>query len=264
MGWLKRFWDTFTASLNPARYDKLDHRLSASFRYYAVMILFMILLTGVLFIPSLFSLPERVQQEMRKFDSLNVTMDYKLKEPIIIPRHDPILVIDVIDNPTPVQDGMFVINGDSFSYRPYLYGKPAAIRSQDNILETTSGAGPLFQMLVVLGIPVLLVSSYAYFFIKYLIIVVVASVIGFILTRVARFAIDYVDTFRIAIHASTIMAGLGLLTKPFTPTISYLEYIVFALFFLLGILKLGEFEEHGNKHEPLLRTGSGPYHKRGY
>jgi len=45
------------------------------------------------------------------------------------------------------------------------------------------------------------------------------------------------------LFASTPMITLALLTKPYVPSLGYLEYLIYLIFFILGCIKIGDFEE---------------------
>ncbi|MBI1970328.1 DUF1189 family protein [Candidatus Woesearchaeota archaeon] len=252
MGRLQEFWSMFLTSLNPTRYHRLEPTLSKSLFYFVSMVFMVFLLTSILYIPSLLTLPSYVQKELNKFDSLQISLDYKLKEPIVVPKNNPLIVIDVIDNPKPVQEGIIIITGNELYYQPYPYAQRRVIRNDDNLLQKGNELSGLFGMLAVITAPVIFVAGFLYFFLKYIVIILIASVIGYLLARIAHFGIEYQDMFRVGLHASTAMVVIGLLTRPFIPTTGYLEYIVFMIIFLLGTLKMGDFEEvvhkKGNTH----------------
>ncbi|MBI2147322.1 DUF1189 family protein [Candidatus Woesearchaeota archaeon] len=262
MGAFHKFWQTFFYALNPGRYDKLSKNIGHAFFYYAAMLFVVFLATGLLFIPTLFSLPDRVNQELQKFETLEMSFNYTLKEPILLPHRNPVLVIDTVDNPDPIQEGTVIVSGDSFYFQPFPYADRLVIRNNDNILHKPAETAALASMLILYGAPVVFIVGYVYHFIKYLIVIFVASFACFVLARVARFSIDYHSMFIVSMYASTVMACLSLITKPFTPSIGYLEYIVFAVYLLLGTLTVGDFADTSAAQNHPAAKSSRPPHQR--
>ena len=245
---LKRLLDRMLLALNPTKYDLLAKtRKRDATKYFLGMCALVFAITLLLMIPNLFSVPGTIGEEFSKFERLKVDLDYHQAEPINLPEHNPVLTIDTTPAREKDYPGFFLITDQSFYYRPttMFSGKRVPLGE-----EESSGIGNIMISLLILSAPTLIALTFIYSIIKYGILILFTSFFAFVFARVIRFGVSLRQTTIIAIFATTPMVLLAMLTKPFVPSLGYLEYAVFFIYFFLGCVKVGEFEE---VHKPSER-----------
>ncbi len=232
---------TILQSFNPHNYEKLvARRKRKAVTYFCLMTLCVFALTSILMIPSLFSLPQYLSEEINKFNELKVNIDYEQKEPVYLTKNMPIITIDTVNEHEHIKEGTLLISKNNIHYRILPFGKGTSMpTSAENSLQ---GVDLLLTILFVAALPVLLIGVFVYGLIKYLAFIAIVATLGFVLARVTRFGLSFKEVFNISIFAGTPLVVLGLLSKPFVPTVGYLEYLAFFIYFILGVVQIGEFE----------------------
>lgn len=240
---LKNFFQTILMSFNPSAYEKLgERRLTNSINYYISMVAVVFLVMCLLFIPALVMLPENIEKAIDKFETLDVIVTSKMSGPIKIPEKRPLIIIDSSKEYTNIEEGKVLITKGAVFYKLLPFMKPKKIVREGEFLENKEQIAALLMVILVSMLPMLLVAAYLYYLIKYLLFIVAAVLIAFIIVRIARYGITMAELFKVGFFASTIMVVVGLLTKPFVPFIYYIDCLLFVVYLILGIIKVGSFE----------------------
>lgn len=243
MSWLRSFSQTVMHALNPKDYTHFTKiSLKNAFGYFLTLILVTFFVMSILWIPFLFSLPETLADEFEKFNELSIEIMYDQKEPVVLTKAYPIITIDMKNEYDDIEDGLILITKDTTFYRFLPYGGSSKISDSENLLENNEEMSHFLAIVAFVAVPMVMAYAYVYFVIKYIVVVVLLGLVGFVLARVMKFDISFEDTMRASIFGATPMILLGILTKPFIPSVSYLDYLVFVVYFVLGCLVLGEFE----------------------
>ena len=244
MSRFQEFVSTVTTALNPKKYDILDIRpLSAAIGYFFAMVFVVFVLMSVLWLPNLLTINDYVSEQLNKFDSLSVEVIYDQTEPIVIPEDNPLITIDTLNDYDDIEQGIFLVSANKTFIRPLPFMESQIIEDTDNLAENYDQTLPLLSIIILMMIPMALAFLYVYFALKYLLIILIATVIGYVFAGVIHFQINFEQLFKAGLYAATIMAVIGLLTKPFVPNVSYLDYVAFAIIYILAIIRVGEFEE---------------------
>lgn len=250
MSWLGRFVQTVLHALNPKQYHHLAGLpLKSAFGYFFALILAVFILMSVLWIPALFSLPDTISREFGKFNDLSVEIIYDQNEPVVLTKEFPLVTIDMKNSYDGINDGLVLISKDATFYRFLPYGGSGKISDSQNLLENKDELGRFLAVLAFMAVPMILAYAYVYFAVKYIVIVVLVALVGFVIARVVKFEIRFSDTMRAGLFAATPMVLIGMLTKPFIPSVGFLDYLAFIIYFILGCLVLGEFETVPNQKE---------------
>lgn len=244
MSRFNEFITTVTTSLNPKKYDLLEIRpLGAAVGYFFAMVFAAFALMAVLWLPNALTLGDYIGEQFDRFEELTIEVVYDQKEPIVITKDYPLITIDTMHPYDDIEQGILLITENKTFYRPLPFMESSVIEDTENLAETNDQTTAFLTIAVLMMLPAMLAFAYAYFAIKYLLIALVATVLGYIFIGLIRFQISFEQLFKTALYASTIMVLIGLLTKPFIPDIAYLDYLAFAVVYVLGIIKVGEFEE---------------------
>ena len=244
MSKLRNLLSMIGMSLNPSKYDKL-HKTTpgTALAYFLMVVLSTFLLMCLLFIPQVLTSGSYVQDKIEAFNELKINIEYDQSEPIYIPEKYPLITIDTIGNYSTLEKGMLLIADDATYYRVLPFGRVNVVEDSEDLLQRSDEAGKFLSIMGIMMLPMVMVFAYVYFTIKFLLIAVIGGLLGFIFARIARLSFDVGELIKLSLYASTIMIFVGLITKPFVPCIYFLDIVLYAIFFLLVMIKLGEFEE---------------------
>ncbi len=235
---------TITTSLNPKKYDILEIRpLGAAIGYYFLMVFTAFILMGVLWVPNLLTASDYVNEQFDKFNDLSVEVVYDQKEPIVITEDYPIITIDTLHDYDDIDQGILLITENKTLFRPFPFMQAQVLDDTKDLAENHDQSSIFLTIIILMMLPMAMAFAYLYFIVKFAIVILIATIIGSIFVGLLRFQIGFEQMVKVAIYASTIMVAINLLTKPFVPDVSYLDYLAFAILFILGIVKVGEFED---------------------
>lgn len=239
---LRELMMTILMAFNPIKYDALvGQSKRKALWYFCRMVFLVFIITSLLMIPNLFTLPDYLKEEIGKFDQLKVNVEYQQKEPVVITKNMPILTVDTVNEHQDITEGTILITKNAVFYRLLPFGHGTKIQTaEENSLQ---GFNIILMILFIAALPVLLIGVFLYGLLKYLFIILLVAVIALIVARFVRYGLTFKEVFNISMFAGTPLVVLGLLTKPFIPSLGYLEYVIFLAYFFLGCVKVGDFEE---------------------
>ncbi len=239
---IRELLTTIMLAFNPAKYDVLAGQSKRkAMWYFCCMVFLVFIITSVLMVPNLLKLPQYLQEEISKFDQLKLNVEYQQKEPMVITTNMPILTVDTINEHADIDEGTVLITKNAIFYRFLPFGPGTKIvTGEENSLQ---GVNVILMILFVAALPVLLIGVFLYGLIKYLLVIILAACIGLVVARCVHYGLTFREVFNISMFAGTPLVVLGLLTKPFIPSLGYLEYVIFLAYFFLGCIKVGDFEE---------------------
>lgn len=241
---LKNFFKTIGLSFNPVAYDKLSERLlSNTFKYFLSVLLFGFILAFLLGLPTIAGTANYLNEQFGKFEKLDVNLDYEMKEPVVITENYPLITIDTTKEVKEFKKGV-LITEDKVYYAilPFTSPKSFDIKKAYDLVASSGRASNYIYVLLLLMLPTLLVMAYLYFLIKFLLVVIAGFVLAFLITRLIRYGITARELIVVALYAATPMILVRMITLPFLPHIYYVEYMLFGLYLLMGVIKTGDFE----------------------
>jgi hypothetical protein len=150
------------------------------------------------------------------------------------------VTIDTRESEGELKEGMFLITDD------YLYTKPligAVTKTSLTPYKNLAENEWTVVLLLILLLPSLLFLFYVGYVVKLLVIVLLAAVLGFVISRIVRFDVAFLDALKAGIFAATPMMIIDLVRLPFGIDVYFAQYIAFLVFFVMGLVKVGEFEE---------------------
>lgn len=240
---LKEFFQTIGMSFNPSAYEKLGERkLTNSINHYISMVAVVFIAMCLLFIPALVMLPKNTQEALNNFETLDINITSEMTGPIKIPGLHPLIIIDTSKEYNNIEEGNVLVTEGAIFYKLLPLMKPKKIVREGDFLENKEQIAAFIMVILVSMLPMLLVAAYLYFLVKYLFFILAGVLIAFIAVRIIRFGITLAELFKVGLFASTIMVVVGLLTKPFVPFVYYIDLLLFVVYFVLGIIKVGSFE----------------------
>ncbi len=217
--------------------------LGAAVGYFFAMIFAAFVLMCLLWLPNALTTGDYINEQFDKFQELTIEVVYDQKEPIVITENYPLITIDTLHDYDDIEQGVLLIAANKTLYRPLPFMQTQVIEDTKNLAQNHDQTTIFLSIFVLMTLPMVMAFAYLYFAIKYLIIVLVATLLGYIFVGLIRFQIAFEQLFKVALYAVTIMVAIGLITKPFIPDVSYLDYVAFVVVYVLGVIKVGEFEE---------------------
>ena len=231
------FFRTIWLALNPWRYDEARQIGTGKVLKYFFSFLFMIFVLSILLmLPSLVGF---VDKQLENFDTLEVSMNTSMKEAVVFPEKDPYITIDTRKPERGLKEGKLLLTEENL-HRKTLFGKIKK-HPLEPYKDLLSNEGIIITTLVLM-LPSLLFIFYLGYAIKILILIFAVVLLGFIITRIAKFDVFFRDAAKTGLLAATPMIIIDLIRLPFGFNVYYAQYIAFLIFFIVGIIKIGEFE----------------------
>jgi hypothetical protein len=258
---LKEFFKDVWLALNPWRYDEVPDRTGKeTFRYFFGFLFLMFVIALLLFIPAIASF---VGNFMDHFEVLELKANTTMKSALLIPEERPMVTIDTRISEGELTEGKVLITDD------YVYSKKpwsskvvrSPVGDYNDLLENQW----FLTLLLIMLLPAMLFLFYILYAIKALLIILLATLVAFIVARLSRFEVSFADGFKCGLLAATPMIIIDMLTVPFRLNTYGAPYIAFAIFFIVGFIKAGNFEGHSrsrpSRHKSKRGRGGG---KGGY
>lgn len=238
----KDFFKTVGFSLNPIKYEKLSERKKRlAFHYVLSVVLVSFIIMCLLFLPALLKLPGFLSNEFSKFDEFSINGTVSLREPIVIVEKRPFVEIKEQGNESDLRGKMLITKTDLY-FKPFFKTKHVNLKEYQDLTSKTPEIASLMIFLAVLALPAVLVISYFLFVVKYLIIILIGAVLAFMIARIARHYIKFIDVLKVAMYGSTLMIILDMLRIPFWTNLYYIQYLAFAFYLFMGVKGLGHKE----------------------
>ena len=235
MSW-KLFFSNFRDSFEPAHYYQLCSQSSPrAFQYFFRLLLFMTILTGILYIPTLTDVPSRAEQEFSKLSNISLEVSATGNGAV---QFGP-LTIDLNNDNRSLQGQGVLITNSKIETRILPLTKKSSITFVEfnelinDEMRFRKIAGSTATFLA----PYLLFLLYLYHAIKYLIVIFITAGIIIIIVRTAHGDVPARASFKAALYASFfLMLELPLQVFIESWTLNTLApYLVFVVFYLLTL-----------------------------
>jgi len=115
------------------------------------------------------------------------------------------------------------------------------IEPYKNILANKDFSSKLLIIVVGLMLPGLLIVSYVFLTIKYLVMTFIAGVLGLIIVRLFRFEISFNEILKSALFATSPFIILDIIRMVFSLNFYFMHYLIYVVFLSLVIVRIGEF-----------------------
>jgi len=183
----------------PPRYKQLAEKpFGQSLKYMSKILLIAFIISGILFLPKLFTLKDTIQEELSKFESFQLDGNISQTAPITIPRHNPWIVVDLNANLSMTKEAL-VIDQNTVKYR--FFGIKSIPRNELKNMETSSAG--FFTAMLLLMLPGILLLLYIRMWVKYFLIILVVGTLFFIIMELSRFRLRWKQMLNITTHALT-------------------------------------------------------------
>ena len=231
------FFRTIGLALTPWRYDEVGERTTRNLLKYFFSFVFLAFIVAVLLmLPAIAGL---VTNQMSHFSVLEVSFNTSMKSPVVFPENRPFVTIDTRTSEGQLKEGRFLIT-DDYLYMKGIFGgvQKESMKSYKNL---TANEGMVIFLLVMM-MPSLMFMFYIGYAIWLMAIVLIAALLGFVIARVAKFDIPFLDAIKVGLLSATPMIIIDVIRLPLNLNVYFAQYIAFLVFFIVGIIKAGNFE----------------------
>ena len=210
----KVFFTTLRKSLNPRYFTELSEKnIDSALIYFSILIAFSFALAGLFLVPEMFFIKSDIDDGLMGVKKFFIDSDFETVKPVSIPSARPFITLDTTGNETFDTETLLITN-THIQYNLGSRNGTVALKEYD----FTSDRKLTSHM--VLGVIVFLLPSvfwfyYIAYFIKYVIIIAITSLVGFAFARLMRNAIELKESIVIAIYTATAMVILEISTIAF-------------------------------------------------
>ncbi|MBW2963837.1 DUF1189 family protein [Candidatus Woesearchaeota archaeon] len=247
------FFKMIWLALNPWRYDELHERTTGNvMKYFFSFVFVVFVLAIVLMLPAIASF---ANNQMSHFDTLEVKFNTSMNSPVVFPENNPYVTVDTRKSEGTLKEGKYLIT-DDYIYMKTIFGgvRSEKLGGYKNLLANDW----MVLVILLLLMPSVLFLFYIGYVIKLLLVVLLAAILGLVITRIAKFDITFGGAVKTGLMATTPMIIIDLIRLPFALNLYYAQYIAFLIFFIVGIVKIGDFEgSRPHKHKSGKRKGGG-------
>ncbi len=210
------FWKEVILTLHPQSYTELSSRsIRKGFMYILELLFASFIIMCIISLPNIINLPGYIEMELSRFDKLNITIDAEMNSPVKLTQEDPQIIIDTTGKTTELGDEKLLITEDYVYYRPYAMTRTYNLSEFKEITTKKEEISKALTFLAILLIPTILITSYIMFLIKYIITIVAAALLLFIIARIVKKDIGLKRSVNTAIYAATPIVLIEVIFIPF-------------------------------------------------
>jgi hypothetical protein len=240
----KEFLRTIWLALNPWRYDELKERGMVNlFKYFFSFVLVVFVISVLMMTPTIVGF---VDNSLAHFNELSIDINTSMNSPLLIPSENPLVTIDTRQSEGTLNEGRMLVT-DDYIYTKTPFGKVKQTGSGQ--YKDILGNEWFLVGLMIMLTPSLLFIFYLGYVIKILLIILLAAILGVIVSRFIRFEVYFRDLFKVGLIGSTIMIIIDMIRLPLGLNLYYSQYLVFLIFFVIGMVRIGEFEGSRGKKQ---------------
>ena len=208
LSWLLHFFNT-------ANFVELSARsFGRGVFFLSKVLLVSFFLMILIYIPTLVSLPGYFGKQIDKFSSLSVDGNLSTIAPVYFPERNGWLVVDTTGMHNELKKEIFLVNKNGLKYS--FFGNVYEIRDYDfnDVLSNKNSFSLLLSVLALFILPSLFFWLYFFAFLKFLLVVLLLSVIFFVLFDLTHFRKSWLQMFNISLYSAVIPVLLETVSIP--------------------------------------------------
>ncbi len=199
-------------SLNPLKYKTLiEHSPWKATRFmFKILIIFFIIST-IIMAPKLVDFQDSVRRQLLKVDSVHISGNFSVSEPITIPEKDPLLIVDTTGKHNNIGDERLLLTKEDIQVRPI--GDIIKINYSE-FSQFNKIAEPVSQIvffIALLIMPTILILIFLLLFLKYFLIAFVFSASFYIILDLAFFQTKFKRILTTAIYSTILLIPIELI-----------------------------------------------------
>lgn len=231
----------FLKTWHPSSYWHLSHKsYLEAYKYFFFIIALSFIGMILMGLPKFAILPDYLQSKMQSFDQLEVDLKVKMNSPIALTTREPEIIIDTDAKLANVSNALkhsrFIIHNTTLYYKLLFVPEKIELSKYKDLLKEKREVSTAIYFLIILAMPSIIVISFLIILLRYFIITHAAAVLGFALSRLGGYAIDFKTAFNSALYASTVMVLPELLLLPLLKPLFNVPIALFAILYLIVVI----------------------------
>ena len=231
----------FLKSLHPSSYWHLAHKPMLEAYKYFLFIIFVGFIGMILVgLPKFILIPDYLQAKMQNFDELNLDLDVKMNDPVVLTSREPEIIIDTTGQLNNVSKIMkyahLFITNDTLYYKLFFKPEKIELAKYKDVLKEKHQYATAIYYLIIFSMPSILFVTLVIILVRYLVITHVIAIAGFALTRLAGYALDFKTAFNTALYASTVMILPELILLPLFKSLFNVPIALFVILYILVVI----------------------------
>jgi len=203
-------------SLNPAKYNELSKDPHDAFVFLTKTVGLGLILLTLLALPAAVTFSDQVLQKLGYFSRAELSGNFTTEKPILIPDHDPWIVVDTEGKLSPGREEIFV--GDNIVS---FLGTTITHEELKDLKENKVAVAQLAAPIAVLLLPGLVFWVGLFFWLKYLAISAFVGVLGWLILDLTHLRQPFAKTLIASMHAAAIMVLIELISLPLSADYLY-------------------------------------------
>lgn len=233
------FWRTFFKSFWPDYYHDLSqHTLQHAFSYFLKAWLLAFLIFGILSLGYVFKLSGVLQSEFAKIEAFDITTNITVTEPLHLPPSV------VVANAQDYNNELLLITAQQLSYRDplclvlrslCLYERDPIVwkaeELQASLRDKTELSKEVYGFFLLM-IPGIVLGIFILYGLKYLVLILLASFVMYLLSLVTSYDIPVKKLLVMAFYSSTLMMLIEMISMPYV-NLYFVPFVVYIV--VLGV-----------------------------
>ncbi|MFH1174020.1 MAG: DUF1189 family protein [archaeon] len=251
---IKEFLQLVFQSLLLHKYKELvQKQFRHAVQFFFLIIIFGILIMCLLLIPKIIFFQESIGNSLGQFDSLKITLDVRADHPVKLMDH-PTIVLDYNKSKLTNEDVLITEQFIYYKTHPLLKTKAINFTADYDVLQHKEAVQKNMLLLFMLILPAVLVIIFAISIIKYIVLMLVLTILAWIIARIRQSGLKFATILKVSTFTLTIPVIFDIVLLPYL-RIWWLSPALYVLFFSLALLTLSEKSFSEMKHKDLFRKG---------
>lgn len=200
-------------AVNPFAYKSLSRRgAGKGFKFVFKILLFVYIISLFLYIPRIAETKDLIARQLTKLD-MNVTGTFSTNQPIAIPEEKPWIVVDT--NPKEkLRAELIIVTDKDVVYRTPTGTRKVALSEFKDIAKNREAVADFFAFLLLLLTPTVAFLGYVYLAFRYMIIAILAGMLGFILLDLTQHKVPFRRVMATACYSLMLPIAIEVISLP--------------------------------------------------
>jgi hypothetical protein len=158
----------------------------------------------LLAIPKFARMPGEISGQLAKFDTLQFSANLTMSSPIKFPGSDPVAILDTSGAYTEITNERLLINRDKIQYKPFFKVREVKTEELKDLKNNREKVRMFLATLVFFILPAVLFWAFIAVWLKYVVMILLLSVILFVLLDLTHWRRTWKELFVICCYVSTL------------------------------------------------------------